>query len=62
MNNPHESLTDRIRAAESPEEIEALLEEGRHYENANNRTRSRWKRKAKQRLQQLAIEGKRTEL
>jgi hypothetical protein len=59
MNDNTASLMDRIKAAESPEEIEALLEEGRHYEWASEETRRRWKRKAKQRLEQIALRDER---
>lgn len=59
MNEPTESLTDRIRAAESAEEVEALMEEGRHFEYADDKRRRRWQRIAKHRLQQLALRDER---
>ena len=59
MKLPHKATTilglkDRIRAAETASEIDALLREGEGYDDASEETRNLWKRKAKQRKAQLA--------
>jgi hypothetical protein len=46
-------LIDRIELAESIEEINSLLAEGKTYEGATSRTQNRWRIKANLRRQQL---------
>ncbi len=53
QKRPHRSLTERIELAESEEEIQRLLATGDSFEDAAPATRSRWKRAAKKRRNQL---------
>ena len=52
-----QKLLDQIRAADSVEEVKRLLDQGATFTEASERTRKRWKRKAKQRLSQLGHSG-----
>lgn len=49
----HPGLLERIKRAESWEEVAALLREGQNYQNASSGTRNRWKRAADRRLVEL---------
>ncbi len=53
MGESIEGLLDQIRRATSAAEIDCLLEQGENYEHASERTRKRWRRKARQRKEQL---------
>ena len=55
MKQPQLSLRDRICAARSITEIEALLHEGRRYALAMRRTQEKWKTAATQRAHELAL-------
>jgi len=46
-------ILHRIRRASSPDEIEKLLDEGRQFQNATERTRSRWRKHAEKRRKAL---------
>lgn len=47
-------LRERIKSAESAEEIAALLKEGEGYQYASNETRRRWIKAAKERREELS--------
>lgn len=47
------SLNEKLKNAGSEIEIEAFLKEGETYAHASDRTRARWKRTAKLRIQAL---------
>lgn len=47
-------LIDRIRRAKTPVEIDALLREGQSYATANDKTKRRWARIAKQRREEVS--------
>ncbi len=52
-NRMHGNLVQRIRSAESAEEIDAYLTLGVAYESASDKTRSRWHEAAKIRRREL---------
>lgn len=51
--NRHHGLIDRIKAAQTPEEVHDLLREGREYPNADYKTKRRWNRVANRKLQEF---------
>lgn len=53
MSRNTQGIGDRIRRATSAAEVDALVEEGAGYKYASDRTRNRWRRKAKKRKEEL---------
>ncbi len=49
----NQSILSRIKRARSAKEVEFLVKEGGKFENASERTRARWQRKAAKRLTEL---------
>lgn len=53
MKGPTLGILSRIKCATSAAEVDALIEEGDGYKYASDRTRNRWRRKAKKRKEEL---------
>lgn len=54
LKRPNRNLIERIREAESDEEITALLADGASFDEADDRTRSRWHKAAKLRRREIS--------
>lgn len=52
---PHRSVLDRLREAETAEEIDRQLAIGMTFDDVSETTRNRWRKQAKKRRQEIDL-------